>query len=47
MFERLLWLYSAGKITQTHLTTAVSKGWITQAQMDEIVLEVDGDDTDS
>jgi len=43
MYERLLWLYTAGKITETHLNAAVTKGWITQVEMDEIILEVDGD----
>jgi len=36
-YERLKRLYNAGRITQEGLQNAVSKGIITQAQMDEII----------
>lgn len=39
MFERLEKLYDEGKITETHLSNAVAKGWITQTEMDEITAE--------
>ncbi len=37
MFERLKILYKSGRLKETHLSKAVSKGWITEAQKDEII----------
>ena len=37
MFERLKRLYAEGKINETGINNAVTKGWITQAQADEII----------
>jgi len=37
MFERLKWLYTTEKITETHLDAAVSKGWITVEEKNEIM----------
>ena len=45
MFERLKLLYDAGRITETHLDVAVSKGWITVAQKEEIMEVDDGTTT--
>ena len=36
MFERLKTLHDAGRLTATQLATAVTRGWITQDQADEI-----------
>ena len=36
MFETLKRLYDNGKLTSDGLNNAVAKGWITQAQADEI-----------
>lgn len=37
MFERLQYLYSVGKLNVDQLDVAVSKGWITEAQKQDIV----------
>ena len=37
MFERLKRLYTDGKITQEGINNAVTKGWITQEQANEII----------
>ncbi len=37
MFERLKALYEQGKVTETMLDVAVSKGWITEEQKALIV----------
>lgn len=37
MFERLKRLYTAGRLTNDGLTNAVTRGWITEAQHQEIV----------
>lgn len=37
MFERLKRLYVSGKLTAVGLTNAVIKGWITEAQKQEIL----------
>lgn len=37
MYETLLRLYKAGKISAMGLSNAVIKGWITAAQKDEIM----------
>ncbi len=37
MFERLNYLYHAGKLTTEQLDIAVSKAWITAQQKTEIV----------
>ena len=37
MFERLKYLYSVGKIKEVHLDNAVSKGWITEEEKQEIL----------
>lgn len=37
MFERLKYLYNAGKLTAEQLEVAVSKGWITEPQKQEIL----------
>ena len=37
MFERLKRLYEEGKITQDGINNAVTKGWITQEQAEEII----------
>ena len=37
MFERLKRLYRNGKINENGLEKAVTKGWITKEQMDEII----------
>ena len=37
MFERLKALYSQGKLTAAQLDVAVSKGWITEEQKQEII----------
>jgi len=37
MYERLKYLYSIGKLTETQLNVAVDKGWITEEQKMEIV----------
>ena len=36
MFETLKRLYDNGKLTDLQLLNAINKGWITQAQADEI-----------
>ena len=38
MFERLKKLYLDGRIGLDELSNAVSRGWIIQQQMDEIVI---------
>ena len=37
MYERLKRLYRNGEITESGLEKAVTKGWITKEQMDEII----------
>ena len=37
MFERLKRLYNAGKLDETAIRAAVAKGWLTEAQADEIL----------
>ena len=37
MFERLKRLYIAGKLTNTGLSNAVIKGWITEDQKQKII----------
>jgi len=37
MFERLKLLYDQGKINEMHLTTAVSRGWITEEEKQTII----------
>ncbi len=37
MFERLNYLYKAGKLTDLQLDVAVSKGWISEDQKQQIV----------
>lgn len=37
MFERLSYLYKAGKLTAVQLDIAISKGWITAEQKTTIV----------
>lgn len=37
MFERLKYLFDAGKLTTDQLDIAVSKGWITSGQKTEII----------
>ena len=37
MFERLKRLYNEGKLDEQGITNAVTKGWITQEQADEIL----------
>ena len=37
MYNRLLELYLAGKLSEAQLDVAVSKGWINDAQKDEII----------
>lgn len=37
MFVRLKRLYENGKLTATELANAVTKGWITEAQKQEIL----------
>lgn len=37
MFERLNYLYKAGKLSDLQLDVAVSKGWITGNQKQEIL----------
>lgn len=39
MFERLNYLYGIGKLTETQVEIAVSKGWITEEQKQEIIIE--------
>lgn len=36
MYDRLAALYAAGRIDATGIATAVTRGWITQAQADQI-----------
>lgn len=36
MFERLSYLYKAGRLTAEQLNIAVTKGWITEAQKAQI-----------
>lgn len=36
MYDRLLALYLGGKLSDAGLQNAVSKGWITQEQADQI-----------
>ena len=40
MFDRLKTLYDAGRITGDGIANAVTRGWITQVQADDIL----GDD---
>ena len=47
MFERLKRLYEDGKINEAGLQNAVRKGWITQAEMNEILGEAEGKSEDS
>ena len=37
MYELILKWYTSGIWKSTHVTAAVAKGWITQAQADEIL----------
>ena len=37
LYNRLKWLYTAGRITETHLDAAVTKGWITVEEKNEIM----------
>lgn len=37
MYERLYRLYKAGKITETGLRAAVTKGWITEEEYEQII----------
>lgn len=37
MYERLKRLYRKGEINENGLEKAVTKGWITKEQMDEII----------
>lgn len=37
MYERLNRLYKMGKLTETGLANAVIKGWITEAEKQEIM----------
>ena len=37
MFERLKRLYNAGKLDETAIRNAVTKGWLTEAQAEEIL----------
>ena len=37
MYDTLTRLYTEGKLTEAGLQNAVTKGWITQEQMDEII----------
>lgn len=37
MYERLKRLYSDGKINENGLEKAVTKGWITEEQMNKII----------
>lgn len=37
MYETLKRLYRAGKLTESGLRNAVIRGWITEAQMNEIM----------
>ena len=37
MFERLKRLYDEGKLDEAAIQNAVAKGWLTEAQADEIL----------
>jgi hypothetical protein len=37
MYKMLLWLYEGGKLTDTLMANAVIKGYITEAQKQEIL----------
>ena len=37
MFERLKRLYNAGKLDEAAIQAAVAKGWLTEAQAEEIL----------
>ena len=37
MYERLKYLYQAGRLTEAQLDIAISKGWITTEQKAEII----------
>lgn len=37
MYERLKYLYGAGRLNEAGLEIAVSKGWITPEQKNEII----------
>lgn len=37
MFERLKYLYGQGRLAESGLVLAVSKGWITEEQKAEII----------
>jgi hypothetical protein len=39
MFERLKYLYESGKLAVAQLEVAVSKGWITEDQKQQIVTQ--------
>lgn len=39
MFERLKFLHATGRLTADGIAAAVTKGWISQAQADEILAE--------
>lgn len=41
MRERLRALYRAGRLDEAGLAAAVNRGWITQADADEILAEVE------
>lgn len=47
MFERLKRLYDTGKLNEQGILNAVTKGWITAEQAEEILTpaEVEEDDT--
>lgn len=37
MYERLLFLFKQGRLNEEQLSVAVSKGWITEEQKQEII----------
>ena len=39
MYETLRRLYRAGRLTEAQLDTAVTRGWITAEQRDQIIAE--------
>jgi len=41
MFQRIKDWYATGKWSEPQVQAAVAKGWITQAQADEITADVD------
>lgn len=40
MYDRLKYLYESGRINEAQLAVAVSKGWITEQQKNEIIGEI-------